>query len=197
MRLILIALASCSACAPAAPHCTSRFASSRSFVVDELVLPRRAISYAEDLNGDGMTDNRLAKWVDAFDDRWLDLQTVVDRELYEKRAELRLTLHASSATFDSADVSLDVLSEPAERELIKALADFPNVVRGAAEAMEPHRLTQYLLETARLVHTWYHAHQVLGEPANVRDARLVLARASQIVLADGLTILGITAPERM
>jgi arginyl-tRNA synthetase len=101
-----------------------------------------------------------------------------------------------AATVD-AGVSLDVLTEPAARELIKALADFPNIVRGAADAMEPHRVTQYLLETARLVHTWYHAHQVLGEPAPVRDARLVLARAAQVVLADGLTILGITAPERM
>ena len=102
-----------------------------------------------------------------------------------------------ATSIDPARASLDALTEPQERELIKALADFPSLVLGAARAMEPHRVTQYLLDTARLVHTWYHAHHVLGEPEPVRSARLVLARASQIVLANGLAILGITAPERM
>jgi arginyl-tRNA synthetase len=94
-------------------------------------------------------------------------------------------------------VELDVLGADEERELIKALADFPAIVLGAAQTMEPHRVTQYLHDTARLVHTWYHVHRVLDEPEPVRSARLVLARASQIVLANGLGLLGITAPERM
>ncbi|CAN5281999.1 arginine--tRNA ligase [soil metagenome] len=92
---------------------------------------------------------------------------------------------------------LSALSEPEERELIKALADFPPLLEGAAAALEPHRIAGYLLETSRLAHTWYHKHHVLGEPEPVRSARLVLARATQVVLASGLAVLGITAPERM
>ena len=57
--------------------------------------------------------------------------------------------------------------------------------------------TVILLETARLVHTWYHKHHVLGEPEPIRSARLALARAAQVTLANGLAMLGITAPERM
>ncbi|HET7623098.1 MAG TPA: arginine--tRNA ligase [Gemmatimonadaceae bacterium] len=95
------------------------------------------------------------------------------------------------------DVDLSVLSEPAEQALIKALLDFPDLVAGAAEALEPHRIANYLLETARLAHLWYHKHHVLNEPPQIMNARLVLARATRIVLANALTILGISAPERM
>jgi len=102
-----------------------------------------------------------------------------------------------AGSFDPTGISLDPLSSPTERELIKALADFPAVILGAAQAMEPHRVTQYLLDTARLVHTWYHTHHVLSEAEPVKNARLVLARAAQIVLANGLSALGISAPERM
>jgi len=83
------------------------------------------------------------------------------------------------------------------KELIKALLDFPALVAGAAEALEPHRLASYLLETARLVHLWYHKHHVLNEPPEITAARLVLARASRIVIRNGLMILGISAPDRM
>jgi arginyl-tRNA synthetase len=102
-----------------------------------------------------------------------------------------------AAAVDPAAVDLSALSEPEERELIKALADFPAVLAGAAAALEPHRIAGYLLETSRLAHTWYHKHHVLGEPEPVRSARLVLARATQVVLANGLAVLGLTAPERM
>jgi arginyl-tRNA synthetase len=94
-------------------------------------------------------------------------------------------------------VDLSVLREPEERELIKALADFPPTVLGAASALEPHRLANWLERTAALVHTWYHKHHVLNEPAAIMDARLVLANSARIVLANGLRILGLTAPERM
>ena len=74
------------------------------------------------------------------------------------------------------------LVEPAELDLINALADFPRVVAGAAESLEPHRVATYLLETARATHLWYAKHHVLGEPEPVLHARLVLARAAQIVI---------------
>ncbi|MEQ1693004.1 MAG: arginine--tRNA ligase [Gemmatimonas sp.] len=102
------------------------------------------------------------------------------------------------ATTVSADgVDLAVLAEPAEQELIKQLLDFPAMVRGAAENLEPHRMAAWLQETARAAHTWYHKHHVLGEPEAITRARLVLARATQLGLAAGLRILGLSAPERM
>jgi arginyl-tRNA synthetase len=95
------------------------------------------------------------------------------------------------------NVDFEVLSEPDERELIKALLDFPSVVESAAETLEPQRVATYLLETARLAHLWYHKHHVLEQAEDVTRARLALARGAQIVLRNGLRILGITAPERM
>jgi arginyl-tRNA synthetase len=95
------------------------------------------------------------------------------------------------------NVNFDVLDEPEEQELIKALLDFPAVVESAAETLEPQRMATYLLETARLAHLWYHKHHVLEQADDVTRARLALARGAQIVLRNGLGILGITAPERM
>ena len=80
---------------------------------------------------------------------------------------------------------------------MKALLDFPSLVSGAAEALEPHRVATYLHETAGKVHLWYHKAHVLNEPEPITRARLVLARASRIVLRNGLELLGITAPDRM
>ena len=90
-----------------------------------------------------------------------------------------------------------VLDQPEERALVKALLDWPALVGGAAEALEPHRIANWLLETARLVHTWYHKHHVLGEAPPVMAARLALAKAARITVANGLGLLGIAAPERM
>jgi len=90
-----------------------------------------------------------------------------------------------------------VLSLPEEQELMKALLDFPAVLAGAADALEPQRLTTYLLDTAGKVHLWYHKAHVLNEPEPILRARLALARAAQIVIRNGLHALGISAPERM
>lgn len=103
---------------------------------------------------------------------------------------------------DPASVSadgapLEVLTEPEEQELIKALLDFPALVESAAETLEPHRVATYLLETARVAHLWYHKHHVLEQAEDITRARLALARAAQIVLRNGMRILGITSPERM
>jgi arginyl-tRNA synthetase len=101
------------------------------------------------------------------------------------------------ATIDASTVDLAVLDKPEERELAKKLVDFPSLVAGAAEALEPHRIAAYLLETAGLAHKWYHEHHVLDQAEPLLTARLVLARATQVVLRNALGILGISAPERM
>ncbi len=100
-------------------------------------------------------------------------------------------------TITSDGVRWENLAEPEERELIKLLLDWPKLVQGAAESLEPHRVANYLLETARLVHTWYHKHHVLNEPEHIMQARLVLAKSARIVIANALSVLGISAPERM
>ena len=102
-----------------------------------------------------------------------------------------------ATTVTGQGVDLGVLSEPAEQELVKQLLDFPATVKGAADNLEPHRIAAWLLETARAGHTWYHKHHVLGEPEAITRARLVLARATQLGIAAGLRILGLSAPERM
>lgn len=104
-------------------------------------------------------------------------------------------IDAASITGDDADLS--VLTLPEEQELMRALLDYPAIVAGAATALEPHRIANYLHDTAGKAHLWYHKAHVLNEPDALMRARLVLARASQLVLRNGLTLLGITAPERM
>jgi arginyl-tRNA synthetase len=106
------------------------------------------------------------------------------------------------ATITGAGVRLGLLTLPEEQALMKSLLDFPALVEGAAASLEPHRVAAYLLETAGQAHLWYHKAHVLldgddSDTVALRDARLVLARAAQIVLRNGLALLGITAPERM
>ncbi len=95
----------------------------------------------------------------------------------------------------AAGVDLSVLVEPEETDLLKDVAVFPGIVTRAAETLEPHRVTGYLEGLARLAHAWYHKYRVLGEPQEA--ARLVLAAAVRRVLANGLHLLGISAPDRM
>ncbi|MDO8666030.1 MAG: arginine--tRNA ligase [Gemmatimonadales bacterium] len=101
----------------------------------------------------------------------------------------------AAATADGVDVA--VLADESEPELLKVLSRFPDVVQRAADALEPHRITAYCEELARAAHHWYHRCRVLGEPPAVERARLALARATKIVLANGLALLGLTAPKRM
>jgi arginyl-tRNA synthetase len=95
----------------------------------------------------------------------------------------------------AASVDPSGLTAPEEVDLLNELAAFPGVVARAAETYEPHRITGYLEGLARIAHAWYHKYRVLGEPEEA--ARLVLARAVRQVLANGLGILGIRAPDRM
>jgi len=101
----------------------------------------------------------------------------------------------ASVSMDGVD--LEALTDPSEPELVQLLARFPEVTGRAAASLEPQRVTSYLEELARAAHLWYHKCRVLGEPPATERARLALARATRIVLANGLTLLGLTAPDRM
>jgi arginyl-tRNA synthetase len=101
------------------------------------------------------------------------------------------------ASIDPSAADFTQLALEEETELMKALLDYPDLVADAAETLEPHRIATYLHDTAGKIHLWYHKAHVLNEPEPVTRARLVLARAAQIVIRNGLALLGITAPERM
>jgi len=98
---------------------------------------------------------------------------------------------------DMTDPDLSALSLPEEQQIMKRLADFPDMLSEAAEALEPHRITFYLMELAELFHAYYHDNRVLAEDSRMKKARLYLVEAVRIVVANGLGILGVSAPDRM
>ena len=93
--------------------------------------------------------------------------------------------------------SLDRLNESHEQTMMATLARYPEVVEGAALAHEPHVLAYYLRELANDFHTYYNAHTFIVDDAQLRDARLNLIDATRQVLANGLGLLGVSAPETM
>jgi arginyl-tRNA synthetase len=93
------------------------------------------------------------------------------------------------------DLSLLTLDE--EKDLANQLARYPELIESSARQREPHHLTHYLRELAGQFHTYYNAHKVLIEDTAVRDARLSLYLAVRQVIANGLDLLGVSAPEEM
>ncbi len=98
---------------------------------------------------------------------------------------------------DARRAAVAKLGEPEERELMRLLAQFPDTVKGAAEAQEPQRLPAFLAQVAAAFHQFYHQHRVVTDDAELSGARLLLARGAQQVIANGLALLGVSAPERM
>ena len=98
---------------------------------------------------------------------------------------------------DMTDPDLTALSLPEEQKLMKHLADFPDMLLDAAATLEPHRITFYLMDLAELFHGYYHDNRILIEDERVKKARLYLVEAVRQVVANGLSILGVSAPERM
>ncbi len=101
-----------------------------------------------------------------------------------------------AATLAGAD--LGPLGTPHEVALVQKLAEFPEVLRRAAREFSPHLVTFYLHDdVAARLHTYYNAERFLVEDEKVRLARLALVAATRQVLANGLAVLGVSAPERM
>lgn len=90
-----------------------------------------------------------------------------------------------------------VLNKTEELELLRKIADLPGEVGLAAVNMEPHRIARYAHELAGVFHTFYNACRVIVEEEDLRRARLALVDASRITLRNTLTLLGLSAPERM
>jgi len=92
---------------------------------------------------------------------------------------------------------ISMLTLPEEVRLMKAVARFPDVVSESARSREPHRIPFYLLELADQFHAFYQQHRFLGETPERTQARLALARTVKTVVETGLSLIGVTAPERM
>jgi arginyl-tRNA synthetase len=90
-----------------------------------------------------------------------------------------------------------LLTEPEEIALAKAIEQFPEIIEMSASSFEPHHMGTYLADVAAAFHRFYHAHRVITTDRERSLARLSLCRGTKIVLANGLSVLGINAPERM
>ena len=138
-----------------------------------------------------------------FDVELARKQTDENPVFYVQMAHARLSGIFRTAERDPAsvggDLDLEALPAPQDTELLKKLALFPELLESAAREREPHRITTYLHELATIVHNWYHHTRALGAPEGpaTEHARLLLARAARIVLANALGVLGISAPDRM
>lgn len=95
------------------------------------------------------------------------------------------------------DVDLGTLALREELALMKRLVQFPDLVAGAARALEPHRIAYWLTELAGLFHPYYKAHRVIQPDKRLMLARLALCTAVGQVVANGLGLLGVSAPESM
>jgi arginyl-tRNA synthetase len=105
---------------------------------------------------------------------------------------------AQGITLAAPDLrQLPRLSLVEELSLLKMLAGYPELVEAGARNLEPHRLTYFLTELASQLHSYYYKHRFLSEDGELTRARLDLAAAVKTVLAHGLRILGVAAPETM
>ncbi|MCL8253045.1 arginine--tRNA ligase [Aeromicrobium fastidiosum] len=152
----------------------------------------------------------LARYsMDSTIDLDLDLwasQTSDNPVYYVQYAHARLSSIIRNAvdlgvTIDEATFDPSLLAVEQEGALLRSLADYPKVVARAAELREPHRIARYLEDTASAFHKFYDVAHVLPkgdeDPSDLHRARLMLVAATRQVIANGLALLGVTAPERM
>jgi arginyl-tRNA synthetase len=123
---------------------------------------------------------------------------------YVQYAHARLASLARNAAdlgVSAENPDLALLTHPREGDLIRTLGEFPRVLSSAAALREPHRVARYLEELAGAYHRFYDTCRVLPqgdeEPSAIHTARLALCSAARQVLANGLGLLGVSAPERM
>ena len=97
----------------------------------------------------------------------------------------------------ATESALDLLNTPDDIALIKMIIKYPGIVRISAELMEPHRITFFLMEIAGSFHAYYNRQRVLTDDLLLTHARLYLMVAVRQIIANGLSLLGVTAPESM
>ena len=112
--------------------------------------------------------------------------------VFDKLADLSLTWDAGNGK-----ATMDNLSSQQEKALMTALSRYPEILELAANNRAPQHLVHYLRDLAADFHSWYNANKFIEDPDNVRDARLALCAATKVVIANGLGILGVSAPDKM
>ena len=112
--------------------------------------------------------------------------------LFRQAAERGLAFDADRGLAQAPD-----LSDASLRDLLIDLSRWPEIVAAAGQSLEPHQVANYLLELAQAFQSYYNDHQFLVDDAATRDARLALAAATRQVLANGLDLMGVRAPESM
>ena len=123
--------------------------------------------------------------------------------MMENAADLGMSLPDDPSAGSGHRYDPSLLTHPRDGELLRALAEFPRVVASAAELREPHRVARYLEDMTAVFNKWYDTKECRmlpqgDEPVRpVNEARLMLVAAARTVLANGLGLLGVTAPERM
>lgn len=116
---------------------------------------------------------------------------------HARAASVKRKLQEQGLTFTFDPSTLEQLGNNEEKALLNALAHYPEVLKNAALRREPHAIANYLRELAGLYHSFYNAHKVLVDEAAMRNARVALSLATKQVIANGLDILGVSAPESM
>lgn len=179
----------------------------------EVKLSKRAGSYVtlrdliEEVGRDATRFFLTARRVDSqltFDIDLARSQTNENPVYYIQYAHARICsvlrkLETADSELSAADFAgnLDGLTLEAERNLANILAQYPELIRTAAAQREPHQLAHYLRDVAGQFHTYYNAHKVLVEDETIRRGRIALCLSVRQVLANGMALLGVSAPEEM
>jgi len=176
---------------------------------EEVKISKRAGSY--------VTMRDLIEWVGRDAVRFFLIQRRADTEFvfdvdlarsqseenpvyYIQYAHARICSMLSQAGLSAAQLqtaSVDLLQAPSELALMQRLAEFPALVSQAALELSPHLVAFWLRDCAADFHGWYNAERVLVDDVALKHARLRLADATRQVIANGLELLGVSAPERM
>lgn len=106
-------------------------------------------------------------------------------------------LAEQNITINSSDADLTLLTEDTEKALLKTLAHYPEMIINSANKLEPHNIANYLRDLAGEYHSYYNAHKVIVDDLALLNARMALSLATRQVIANGLDILGVSAPEQM
>lgn len=146
----------------------------------------------------------LTRKSDSHLDFDIDVVTATSAEnpvFYVQYANARINSILANASekgidIETGDIDFSLLNTE-EMTLVKKLLAYPMMLEGAARAFEPHRITFYLQELAGMFHPYYHKYKVITDDEAMTKARLALCMGIKVVLSDALSILGVTAPEKM
>ncbi len=143
-------------------------------------------------------DSQLTFDIDLARSQSLDNPVYYVQVSHARMCGLMRQLAERGLTYDATlGLSRPLEDDEATAELVATLLRYPDVVETAGRDLEPHQVAAYLLELAQSFQSYYNDHQFLVDDAGLRSARLVLAQAARQTLANGLSLLGVNAPEVM